>query len=70
MLLYCHTEQKRIFDKHIRHIILDPPRSDTRRATRRRFWVRPGQTSSWWDNFVNGVAKSLMFEQSSLSYCV
>ncbi|XP_038163564.1 putative nuclease HARBI1 [Cyprinodon tularosa] len=31
------------------------PRKWTRRATRRRFWVRPGRTSSWWDNFVNGV---------------
>ena len=19
----------------------------------RRFWVRPGRTSAWWDNFVN-----------------
>ncbi|KAK0150077.1 putative nuclease HARBI1 [Merluccius polli] len=25
------------------------------RASRRRFWVRPGRTSSWWDNFVNGI---------------
>uniref|UniRef100_A0A8P4JZX5 DDE Tnp4 domain-containing protein n=1 Tax=Dicentrarchus labrax TaxID=13489 RepID=A0A8P4JZX5_DICLA len=28
----------------------------TRRATRRRFWTRPGRSSSWWDNFVTGVA--------------
>ncbi|XP_033977923.1 putative nuclease HARBI1 [Trematomus bernacchii] len=34
---------------------LNPPRRTTRRATRRKFWVRPGRTSSWWDNFVNGV---------------
>ncbi|KAM3877026.1 uncharacterized protein ACN63O_012576 [Diretmus argenteus] len=32
-----------------------PPRTTTRRATRRKFWVRPGRTSSWWDNFVNDV---------------
>merc|ERR1712071_96002 len=24
-------------------------------TTRRKFWVRPGRTSSWWDNFVNGL---------------
>ena len=34
---------------------------DTRKATRsqpytqRRFWTRPGRTSTWWDNFVNEV---------------
>ena len=21
----------------------------------RRFWVRPGRTSAWWDNFMNGI---------------
>ena len=21
----------------------------------RRFWVNPGRTSAWWDNFINGV---------------
>ena len=54
MLLCHHAEQKRLMDNHISHI-LHPPRRATRRATRRRFWVRPGRTSSWWDNFVNGV---------------
>ncbi|XP_060758370.1 putative nuclease HARBI1 [Neoarius graeffei] len=39
----------------MRQILLNPPRRVTRRAKRRRFWVRPGRTSSWWDNFVNGV---------------
>ncbi|KAM9314409.1 putative nuclease HARBI1 [Pholidichthys leucotaenia] len=23
----------------------------------RRFWTRPGRTSQWWDNFVNGVVE-------------
>nr|XP_055052491.1 putative nuclease HARBI1 [Misgurnus anguillicaudatus] len=36
-------------------MLLDPPRKTTRRATRRKFWIRPGRTSSWWDNFFNGV---------------
>ena len=22
---------------------------------RRRFWTRPGRTSAWWDNFINGT---------------
>ena len=21
----------------------------------RRFWVRPGRTSAWWDNFLHGL---------------
>ncbi|XP_033970360.1 putative nuclease HARBI1 [Trematomus bernacchii] len=37
------------------YMLLRVPRGITRRATRRRFWVRPGRSSSWWDNFVNGV---------------
>lgn len=29
-----------------------------RRARRpRRFWIRPGRTSLWWDNFLNGVVQ-------------
>lgn len=24
-------------------------------ARPRRFWVRPGRTSAWWDNFVGGI---------------
>ena len=56
MLLCHHAEQKHLMDNRIRHIILNPPRRATRRAARRRFWVRPGRTSSWWDNVVNGIA--------------
>ena len=26
-----------------------------RRRRPRRFWIRPGRTSLWWDNFLNGV---------------
>ncbi len=25
-----------------------------KKRKRRRFWVRPGRTSAWWDNFLNG----------------
>ncbi|KAM9480709.1 putative nuclease HARBI1 [Clarias gariepinus] len=42
-------------DNTICRMLLDSPRKTTRRATRRKFWKRPGRTSSWWDNFVNGV---------------
>lgn len=56
MMLLCHyAEQKRLMDNRVRHVILAPPRRATRRATRRRFWVRPGRTSSWWDSFVGDV---------------
>ena len=27
--------------------------SNTRLARARRFWIRPGRTSAWWDNFVS-----------------
>ena len=30
-------------------------RSRPKPYTRRRFWTRPGRTSAWWDNFVNGI---------------
>ena len=29
-----------------------PPRKERKQ---RRFWIRPGRTSLWWDNFLNGV---------------
>ncbi|KAL0147037.1 hypothetical protein M9458_057561 [Cirrhinus mrigala] len=55
LLLRNSYEQQAIIDNTICHMLLDPPRKTTRRATRRKFWIRPGRTSSWWDNFVNGV---------------
>ena len=27
--------------------------ANTRLARARRFWIRPGRTSVWWDNFVS-----------------
>ena len=27
----------------------------TRKVTHRRFWIKPGQTAMWWDNFLNGI---------------
>ena len=30
--------------------------SNTRLARARRFWIRPGRTSAWWDNFVSHTA--------------
>ena len=27
--------------------------SNTRLARARRFWIGPGRTSAWWDNFVS-----------------
>ncbi|KAM3867651.1 putative nuclease HARBI1 [Diretmus argenteus] len=41
-----------------------PPRTTTRRATRRKFWVRPGRTSSWWDNFVNDVVLDVEWREN------
>ena len=30
-------------------------RKMVRKRRTRRFWVRPGRTTAWWDNFVGGV---------------
>ena len=38
-----------------RMLFLSEPQRETRRATRRKFWVRPGRTSRWWDNVLNGM---------------
>ena len=32
-----------------------PKRPRFKVRKRRRFWVRPGRTSEWWDKFVAGV---------------
>nr|XP_057903307.1 interleukin enhancer-binding factor 2 homolog isoform X1 [Doryrhamphus excisus] len=53
-LYELRLEQRRIYN-HVRQILSSSPRRPTRRITRRRFWVRPGRTSSWWENFVDGV---------------
>jgi len=29
--------------------------SKTKRKAKRRFWIRPGRTSVWWNNFLDGV---------------
>ena len=53
--LIMKKEQKR--NKLIRKIISSTvSKSSTMKAKRNspRFWIRPGQTSSWWDNFWAG----------------
>ncbi|CAL9707842.1 unnamed protein product [Knipowitschia caucasica] len=55
LLLHHLRLQQSILDNIVRNFILDSPRIRTRRASQRRFWTRTGRTSSWWDNFVNGV---------------
>ena len=30
-------------------------RRTMKRRRHRRFWVRPGRTAAWWDNFVTGI---------------
>lgn len=56
LLLLHYSQQQTAIDNYVRYRLLDPPRRATTGAGRRRFWVRPGRTSSWWDNFVSGVA--------------
>ncbi|XP_037537968.1 putative nuclease HARBI1 [Nematolebias whitei] len=56
LVLYRLNEQTRLMNNNIQHI-LDSPRSRTRRRARREHWVRPGRTSSWWDNFASGAVE-------------
>ena len=43
-----------IFDSGIRRQRL-LKRAGRQLARPRGFWVRPGRTSAWWDNFVGGI---------------
>ena len=46
---------------HQRRLLLMQLMDTTRRKRprrvrrQRRFWIRPGRTSLWWDNFLNGI---------------
>ena len=52
-------EYRRLQDQ--RRLLLTQVMDTTRRKLprkerkQRRFWIRPGRTSLWWDNFLNGV---------------
>ena len=46
---YCHYHQRQLYETQI----LDSACRKRRKRTRnRRFWIRPGRPSLWWDNFV------------------
>ena len=52
---YCaishHLEKKRL----LQIITLTALRQNrTRRRKKREYWVAPGRTSAWWDNFLSG----------------
>lgn len=55
LLMSRYQQRQREIENVILNLSMNSSRRTTRRATRRKFWVRPGRTSSWWDNFVNGV---------------
>ena len=54
LLLVSHR-RKAILMRHIAFSRTSYRRfgSNTRLARARRFWIRPGRTSAWWDNFVS-----------------
>ena len=47
-----HYQRKLLFSQ-IMDVKQKMSPSQARRKT--RCWVRPGRTSAWWDNFLNGV---------------
>ena len=49
---YCHYyHQRQLYETQI----LDSAcRKRCKRTRNRRFWIRPGRTSLWWDNFFTG----------------
>ena len=54
LLLQEHRRRTRLRSV-IYPLINTPPRHEPRRNRRRRFWVRPGRTASWWENFETEV---------------
>ena len=56
--LYHYIEEQRRQNAILRRALLMttlPVRRHRPRRHRRRFWTRPGRTSSWWDNFEHEV---------------
>ncbi len=57
--LLMHIQQQRRRCNLLRRLLLlrniTPTHQHRRRARPRRFWMRPGRTSSWWDNSENEV---------------
>ncbi|XP_057699859.1 putative nuclease HARBI1 [Corythoichthys intestinalis] len=58
LLLLYHRQHQVELQNNIRRVLLSLPRGRIRRAKRRRrFWVKPGRTSCWWDNFISGAVE-------------
>uniref|UniRef100_A0A3Q2NX00 Putative nuclease HARBI1 n=1 Tax=Fundulus heteroclitus TaxID=8078 RepID=A0A3Q2NX00_FUNHE len=56
LLLAFHSHELQLdTEHHVTRVLLGLPRTRTRRTVRRKFWKRPGRTSSWWDNLLDGA---------------
>ena len=44
--------------------------SNTRLARATRFWIRPGRTSAWWDNFVSQTVVPGEWKAIKISECL
>uniref|UniRef100_A0A3P9PY79 Putative nuclease HARBI1 n=1 Tax=Poecilia reticulata TaxID=8081 RepID=A0A3P9PY79_POERE len=66
LLIVEHLCRQRRRINYMRQIICAPLHK--RRVTKTRFWVRPGRTSHWWDDFEKGaVDKSAWMENFRMS---
>ncbi len=50
-----HTKRARIYQFANLSSLSISRRRRRRERQQRQFWIRPGRTSAWWDNFVNGI---------------
>ena len=75
-IIHCHYQRKKVLK-----MLLQPSQCKVlcyrkRKRRRPRFWIRPGRSSLWWDNFMNGkvIAKEWnenfrMSTQSFMELC-
>ena len=49
--------QMNLFDLSVTRILFRRMLKKRRASSRRRYWIRPGRTSPWWENIRNEVAQ-------------
>ena len=64
---HIHAQRQLLFTQMINATHRKCPK---RERKPRRFWIRPGRTSLWWDNFLNDVKEEWKenFRMSRVSF--
>ena len=64
---HIHAQRQLLFTQMINATHRKCPK---RERKPRRFWIRPGRTSLWWDNFLNGVMLEEEWKENFRMSCV